>query len=186
VSGALLRVVVCGAGPAADVAELIRAAHRQSWTVEVAATISALDFVDITAIESLTGGPVRSSYESPASSRRVLAPLDAVIIAPATYNTVNKLAAGVADSYVLASVAELIGRGVPTVIVPFVNSALAARAPFHRSMVALRAEGVRVLFGPDDGWQAHPPGTGAEHRATFPWHRAFEVTEEMAKRSEHR
>jgi phosphopantothenoylcysteine synthetase/decarboxylase len=185
VSGGLLRVVVCGAGPAADVAELIRAAHRQSWTVEITATVSALDFFDITAIEELTGSPVRSSYESAASSRRVLAPLDAVIIAPATYNTVNKLASGVADSYVLASVAELIGRGVPTVIVPFVNAALAARAPFHRSISALRAEGLRVLFGPDDAWEAHPPGTGAERRAAFPWHRAFQIAEEMANRSEH-
>jgi phosphopantothenoylcysteine synthetase/decarboxylase len=184
VSGAL-RVVVCGAGPAAEVVELIRAAHRQSWTVEIAATVSGRDFVDVATIEDLTGSPVRSYYDVPASGGRVLAPLDAVIVAPATYNTVNKLASGVADSYVLASVAELIGRGVPTVVVPFVNAALAARAPFHRSITALRGEGVRVLFGPDEGWEAHPPSTGAEHRAMFPWHRAFQVAKEMAERDEH-
>ena len=109
-----------------------------------------------------------------------------MIIAPATYNTVNKLALGIADNYALTSVAELIGRGVPTVVVPFVNAALAARTPFQRSMSALREEGVRILSGPDDEWEPHPPGTGADRRALFPWRAAFEIAEDMAGPGVHR
>ena len=64
--------------------------------------------------------------------------------------------------------AEAIGRRVPVVILPFVNSALADRAPFRRAVDSLRAEGVRVLFGPGE-WVPHSPGTGGERIATFPW-----------------
>ena len=74
-------------------------------------------------------------------------PVDALIIAPATYNTINKLALGIADTYVLTTAAETIGRGVPTVIVPFVNTAFAARKPFLASVESLRQEGVAVILG---------------------------------------
>ena len=177
-----MRIVVCAAGPTGDVGTLIEAVHEQSWTATVIATSSARGFLDIPSVEKLPGAPVRSSYELPERGQRVLPPVDALVIAPATYNTVNKLALGIADTYVLSSVAELIGRGVPTVVVPFVNAALASRAPFAQAVTGLRAEGVRVVLGPDDGWEPHPPGTGAEKRAMFPWRRAFRLVEEMAIR----
>lgn len=175
-----LRIVVCGAGPAADVIRLVETAQEQSWTTTVVATASALDFIDTSAITELTGSPVRSTYQTPTvGGRRTLPPVDAVVIAPATYNTVNKLASGIADTYPLTSTAELIGRGIPTVVVPFVNAALAARAPFQRSITDLRAEGVRVISGPDDDWTPHAPGTGADQRVAFPWRQAFQLAVQM-------
>lgn len=177
-----LRIVVCAAGPAGDVARLIEEAHERSWAADVIATSSARDFIDIPAIERLTSNLVRSTYQVTENGHRVLPAVDALIVAPATYNTVNKLALGVADTYVLSSAAELIGRNVPTVVVPFVNAALGSRAPFSRAVAALRAEGVRVLSGPEDEWQPHAPGTGAEQQARFPWHAAFQVAAEMAER----
>lgn len=175
-----LRIVVCGAGPAADVLRLVETAQERSWTTTVVATASALDFIDAPAVTELTGSPVSSTYKTPdVGGRRTLPPVDALIIAPATYNTVNKLASGVADTYPLTSTAELIGRGVPTVVVPFVNAALANRAPFQRSIADLRGEGVRVISGPDDDWAPHPPGTGADRRAVFPWRMAFQLAAQM-------
>jgi len=98
-SGSHLQIIVCGAGPAADVNRLIEIAHGRSWTVAVTATTGALPFVDIPMIEEVTGIPVRTSHQAQPSGRRVLPQVDAVIIAPATYNTINKLALGVADTY---------------------------------------------------------------------------------------
>jgi phosphopantothenoylcysteine synthetase/decarboxylase len=175
-----LRIVVCGAGPAADILRLVETAQEQSWTTTVVATASALDFIDTAAIAELTGNPVRSTYQTPdLSGRRTLPPVDAVVIAPATYNTVNKLASGVADTYPLTSTAELIGRGIPTVVVPFVNAALASRTPFQRSIADLRAEGIRVISGPDEDWTPHPPGTGADQRVAFPWRQAFQLAVQL-------
>jgi phosphopantothenoylcysteine synthetase/decarboxylase len=73
-----------------------------------------------------------------------LPPADAVIVAPATYNTINKWAAGIADTYVLTQLAELTGLGLPIAVLPFVNTALAANRVFHWSVAELRAAGVTV------------------------------------------
>jgi len=184
-SGGHLQIIVCGAGPATDVDRLIEAAQERSWTAAITATAGALPFVDVPMIEELTGNPVRTSYQTQPNNQRALPHVDAVIIAPATYNTINKLALGVADTYPLTSAAELMGRGIPTVIIPFVNAALAARAPFQRAIVDLRAEGVRVLSGPDDNWEPHPPGTGPGIQALFPWQQAFQIAEQAADRRMH-
>ncbi len=85
---------------------------------------------------------------------------DAIIVAPASYNTINKWAGGISDTYALGILAETTGLGVPTVVLPFVNSALAGRAPFRRNVESLRAEGVRILLGGPGGVQPHQPHIG--------------------------
>lgn len=179
-SGSHLQIVVCGAGPAFDVTHLVRAAQEQSWTVAVTATPSAMNFIDPQPLESLTGHSVLSTYRSTTGTRRSLPAADALVIAPATYNSINKIALGLSDNYAMTSVAELIGRQVPTVIVPFVNAALAARAPFRHALASLRDEGVRVLLGPDDRWEPHPPGSGNERQKAFPWTVAFDTAAQLS------
>jgi flavoprotein len=39
---------------------------------------------------------------------------DAVIVAPATFNTVNKWATGIADTFVVGLLCELMGFGIPS------------------------------------------------------------------------
>jgi Flavoprotein len=171
----VLSIVVCGAGPATHVDRLVELAHARGWSVGVIATPAALPFLDAPAVEALTGNPVRSEYRSPGEARtRSLPDADSYVVAPATYNTVCKLALGVSDTYALGVLAEAIGRGVPVVILPFVNEALAVRRPFVAAVDSLRNEGVRVLLGPA-GWTPHPPGTGGERLESFPWDAALDV-----------
>jgi hypothetical protein len=85
--GRVLTVIVCGAGPGSEVGQLIRLAQEDGWTVQVVATPAALDFLDVPAIEALTGSPVRSQYRKPGEPRS--RPADATIVAPATYNTIT-------------------------------------------------------------------------------------------------
>ncbi|GAB2934440.1 flavoprotein [Micromonospora polyrhachis] len=179
-TGGHLQIVVCGAGCAADVARLVDTAQKQTWTAAVTATPNAMDFMDVPVIEKLAGVPVRSHYRASPGARRSLPAADALVVAPATYNSINKIALGLADNYAMTSVAELIGRQLPTVIVPFVNAALAARLPFRRAVASLRDEGVRVLLGPEDGWEPHPPGSGDDRRRVFPWAAAFETAARLA------
>ena len=179
-----LLVVPCGAGPASDVGTLITIAHRAGWSAAVTATPSALPFLDTAAIETMTGTPPRTGFEAPSDrdETRTVRKADAVIIAPATYNSVNKIAAGIADTYALTVVAELVGLAVPTVIVPFVNAALATRNPYQNALRALQAEGIRIL-GPDDRWEPHEPGTGGHRQQQFPWQQAFELAAALADRA---
>ncbi|MFB8765975.1 flavoprotein [Nocardiopsis alba] len=161
-----LYVVVCAAGPASDVGTLVDLAQEQGWTVQVMATPSAVSFIDVEALEKQTGRPVRSQHRAPGDPRSPKA--DAIIIAPATFNTINKLANGIADNYVLDVVNEAIGLGVPTVILPFVNSAYASRTPFHMSVEKLRSEQITVLLGPDT-FEPHEVGDGSNKTKVFPW-----------------
>ena len=65
-------------------------------------------------LEAATGSKIRSEYRrGDQSGRRDLPKSLAVLVAPATFNTVCKLAAGINDTYALGIVAEAIGRGLP-------------------------------------------------------------------------
>ncbi|GIE80929.1 flavoprotein [Actinoplanes philippinensis] len=168
----VLYIIVCAAGPAGEVGTLVKLAQDDGWTVQLIATPPALDFIDIPALEQQTGRPVRSQYRKPGEPRSPRA--DAIIVAPATYNTINKFAQGTSDTYALGLLAEAPGLGIPVVILPFVNSALASRAPFRRSIQQLREEtGIRVLYGPEE-FEPHEPGTGGNASATYPWQLALQ------------
>ncbi|WP_308250043.1 flavoprotein [Sphaerisporangium fuscum] len=162
----VLYVIVCAAGIAPDVGKLVTLAQDAGWAVQIVATPPALDFVDVPALEKQTGRPVRSRYRKPYEPKPPRP--DAIIVAPATYNTVNKFALGIADTYALGLLAEAPGLGIPVVVLPCVNSALAAREPFRSSVERLRAEGVRVILGPGE-FEPHAPEAGA---GAYPWHLA--------------
>jgi phosphopantothenoylcysteine synthetase/decarboxylase len=172
----VLSVIVCGAGPATAIGTLVQLARERGWTVQVIATPTALGFFDPAAIEKATGNPVRSQYSAPGSPRSQIP--DAIIVAPATYNTINKWALGVSDTYALGVLAETTGLDVPIVVLPFVNSALASRPPFRRSVESLRGEGVRILLGPG-GFEPHPPRTGGDRIASYPWYLALDEAEHL-------
>ena len=176
-SGAhVLTIVACGAGPVAELGTCVKLAQDRGWTVQVTATPAALDFFDAAAIADQAGSPVRSQYAKPGAPRSLIA--DAILVAPATYNTINKWAQGISDNYALGILAEATGLGVPTVVLPFVNTALASRAPFRRSVDSLRAEGVKILLGPG-GIQPHPPRTGEGLIGSYPWHLGLDEAERM-------
>jgi 3-polyprenyl-4-hydroxybenzoate decarboxylase len=108
--------IACAAGPAADVGVLVGQAQQRGWSVQAIATPAALAFVDTGALERQTGRPLRSTHRPPGSPRSPKA--DAIIIAPASFNTINKLAQGIADCYALDVANEAVGLGV------FVDEAL--------------------------------------------------------------
>jgi phosphopantothenoylcysteine synthetase/decarboxylase len=168
----LLYVVVCGAGPAAHVDRLIALAMTRSWQVQVVSTPSGMNFINVRDIEALAGTKVRSEYRRPGEQRS--SPADAVIVAPATFNTVNKLAAGISDTYALGLLNEAVGADLPVVVLPFVNTALAGRLIFQRSVESLREEGVVVMNDSREGNAPHEPGTGDTCVGSFPWQAALD------------
>ena len=173
----VLSIIVCAAGPATAIGSLITLAQERGWTVRVIATPAALDFFDEAAVEQQTGSPVKSQYSKPGAPRSSIP--DAIVVAPATYNTINKWAQGISDTYALGVLAETTGLDTPIVVLPFVNSALAGRAPFRRSVESLRGEGVRILLGPGE-FEPHPPRTGGSLVSTYPWHLALDEAEHLA------
>lgn len=64
-------------------------------------------------------------------------------------------------------------------VLPFINSALAWRAPLRAAVKVLREEGVRVLLGPG-GFEPHSPGQGGDRTSWFPWEQALAEATAMA------
>jgi phosphopantothenoylcysteine synthetase/decarboxylase len=175
-SDRVLYLFVCGAGPASRITDVVTLAQNEGWSVYCLATPTAVEhFLDVPALETATGHQVRTTYRKPGDEPVPLA--DGVIVAPATYNTINKWASGIADTYALNQLAELTGLGVRIVVLPFVNQALAANRVFLRSVDELRQVGVRVLIGPGE-FEPHPPRTGGQVLDTYPWGLALKAVDE--------
>jgi hypothetical protein len=84
----VLYVIVCGAGTAREAGRLVAQARQRGWDVRLIATPAALDFLDASALEAQTGHAIRSDYRRMEDERgRSLPHADAIIVAPATYNT---------------------------------------------------------------------------------------------------
>ncbi|WP_329084269.1 MULTISPECIES: flavoprotein [unclassified Streptosporangium] len=143
----VLYVVACAAPAAADLQRLVRLAQGTGWRVHVVTTPMGARFVDAPELERLTGDLVRSAYRMPGEPKG-LPPADAVIVAPATFNTINKWANGIADTFAVGLLCEVMGFDVPILAVPLLKEALARHLAFGRSLDALREMGVRVLFDP--------------------------------------
>jgi len=163
----VLYVVACGGRPAGDLPAFVQAAQDAGWEVCVIATPEAVKFMDLARLADLTGHVVRHDYKQP-EEPDVLPPADAMVVAPATFNTINKWAAGISDTLALGLLNEAIGLGLPVVAVPFPNVALARHPAFRRSMSDLRSYGVRLLFDPEI-YPLPTPNLGPASRDLFPW-----------------
>jgi phosphopantothenoylcysteine synthetase/decarboxylase len=172
----VLYAVACGGRPAGDLPAFVQEAQASGWEVCVIATPSALKFMDLDRLARLTGHVVRYDYKQP-EEPDVLPPADAMVVAPATFNTINKWAAGISDTLALGLLNEAVGLGLPVVAVPFPNIALAQHPAFRRSMAELEALGVRLVFDPDT-YPLPTPNLGPASRDLFPWQA---LREELAK-----
>ena len=169
----VLYILVCGSPMARDVGVLVDLAQQDGWEVCVITTPDGRRFVDVNALQAQTGHPVRSYYKSPGDSD-VLPAADAMIVAPATVNTVNKWACGITDTLVLGLLVEGYGYGVPTAVVPYTNKIMALHPALHESLARLRDWGVHVLYG-DEVCRLGAPGQTDRYRGQFPWRRALQA-----------
>ncbi|MFJ3488086.1 bifunctional phosphopantothenoylcysteine decarboxylase/phosphopantothenate synthase [Leifsonia aquatica] len=129
---------------------VIRALVLDGHSVHVVATEAALRFVGRPTLEAISRNPVATDlYEGVAEVRHVALgqSADLIVIAPATANTIAKLAAGIADDLlgntVLASTA-------PLVIAPAMHTEMWRNAATVANIATLRGRGVHIV-GPASG-----------------------------------
>ncbi|WP_422769999.1 flavoprotein [Plantactinospora sp. WMMC1484] len=163
----VLYIIACGGRPAGDLAPFVSERLAEGWDVCVVATPSALKFVNTLALSELTGRVVRSNYKQP-DDPDVLPPPDAIVVAPATFNTINKWAHGTSDTLALGLLNEAIGLELPVVAVPTPSSALAKHPAFEESVTRLRSWGVQILFDPEL-YPLPSPNVGPSAADLFPW-----------------
>lgn len=81
------------------------------------------------------------------------------LVAPCSFNTLNKLAQGIADNLPLSMAAEAIGRGTPVIVAVSVNTPLWDHPQARRSVETLRSWGVTVIepVADDNGYLTMAP-----------------------------
>jgi phosphopantothenoylcysteine synthetase/decarboxylase len=77
-------------------------------------------------------------------------PRGVVLFAPCSFNSLNKLAHGIADNLALSVTAEAIGRGTPVIVGPSLNQPLLDHPVARASMATLAAWGVAIVPPADE------------------------------------
>jgi len=112
-------------------------------TPNASRVIAPRDLADIEAIQ------VVESYFDLAIRPRP--PRGVVLFAPCSFNSLNKLAHGIADNLALSVVAEAIGRGTPVIVGPSLNAPLLAHPEAQASLKKLASWGVTIVPPVDEG-----------------------------------
>jgi phosphopantothenoylcysteine decarboxylase / phosphopantothenate---cysteine ligase len=155
---------VSGGIAAYKAVELVRLATAAGHSVRVVQTPASLQFVGRATFEGVTGAPVlvdefepdpaRGAFpgdpaldHNPISHLELVARCDVFVVAPASANTVAKLAHGLADN--LLTSAALANTG-PLVLAPAMNTQMYEHPATQANLELLRSRGVRIV----------EPGTG--------------------------
>lgn len=146
---------VTGGIAAYKAAELARAFVKAGCEVQVVMTEAALRFVGAQTFQALTGRPVRHSlWDEQAEAAMGHIELarwpDAIVIAPASANTLAKLAHGQADDLLTTLV---LASDKPLFVAPAMNRLMWANAATQSNVRLLRDRGA-VVIGPGSGAQA--------------------------------
>ena len=165
----VIGVVGCSAGGLEGLcSELVEPLIQGSFAVAVTLTPTAAYWLgelgELEHLERVTGLPVRSQPRLP-NEQSPHPTVDAFVVAPATANSVAKLALGVSDNQALTQLNEAIGI-VPIVLFPRVNAAHARHPAWDGHVKALRRAGVHLVYG-DDVWPLHEPRSAPGR--TLPW-----------------
>jgi phosphopantothenoylcysteine synthetase/decarboxylase len=146
---ALGYLIVTGTTTAPQAAELVRGLLEIVPRVLTLMTPNAARVIAARDLSAVEGNRLIESYFDEAILPRP--PAGLVVVAPCSFNSLNKLAAGIADNLALSVVAEAIGRRTPVVVAPSFNAALLGHPRALASMTTLRAWGISVIDPEDDG-----------------------------------
>jgi phosphopantothenoylcysteine decarboxylase/phosphopantothenate--cysteine ligase len=151
-------VGVTGGIAAYKAAELVRALQRQALEVHVVMTEAACRFVQPLTFAALSGhkvitglwdeaGTAEGAYDSSIEHIGEAQATDALIVAPATANTLAKFAHGIADDFLTTL---YLATAAPVLVAPAMNVNMWEHPATQANLEILRERGVRVV----------EPGTG--------------------------
>ena len=154
-AGRRILLFVCGGIAAYKAAELVRRLRDADAEVQVAVTANALRFIGAASLQAVSGRAVRDALWDPAAEAAMghieLARwAGQVLVAPATANTIAKLAYGLADDLVSTL---CLATTAPLAIAPAMNHRMWLHPATRANLHALLERGVHVI-GPEDGAQA--------------------------------
>lgn len=153
-NGKKVLIGITGGIAAYKICELIRMYKRQNAIVQVVCTPNALNFVTKLTLQNLSQNNVATDeFEIPDFKPEHIAyanDYDIFIIAPASANTISKLAAGICDN-LLTSIACAFQK--PIIIAPAMNTGMYENKIIQKNLKILEDIGYQILE-PEDGFLA--------------------------------
>src|SRR5690242_18959462 len=143
-------LVLSGTTTAARCPELLRALVALGCSVVMAIpTPSAARVIASCGLADVEGAQVVQFYFDLAIRPRP--PRGIVLFAPCSFNSLNRLAHGIADSLALSVVAEAIGRRTPVIVGPSLNQPLLDHPQAQASLRTLPMWNVTIVPPVDEG-----------------------------------
>ena len=143
-------LVLSGTTTAARCPELLRELIGLGFATVIALpTPNASRVIAPRELADIAGAQVVESYFD--LGIRPRPPRGVVLFAPCSFNSLNKLAHGIADNLAMSVVAEAIGRGTPVIVGPSLNAPLLAHPVAQASLKTLTSWGVAIVPPVDEG-----------------------------------
>ena len=143
-------LVLSGTTTAARCPEILRGLVGLGFATVIALpTPNASRVIALRELADIAGVQVVESYFDLAI--RPQPPRGVVLFAPCSFNSLNKLAHGIADNLALSVVAEAIGRKTPVIVAPSLNAPLLAHPQAQASLRVLPHWGVTIVPPVDEG-----------------------------------
>jgi phosphopantothenoylcysteine decarboxylase/phosphopantothenate--cysteine ligase len=150
--GKRIVVGISGSIAAVEVPRIIRELLRHGADVQAVMTAEATRIITPEAIEFATGHPPILQLTGNVEHVTFLGPgegrSDLLLIAPATANTVSKIAHGIDDTAVTSFASIALGGGVPVLIAPAMHAHMGLNPAVRENLERLAAWGVGVIRGP--------------------------------------
>ena len=170
---------VSGSIAAIEVPRLARELIRHGAQVEVVMTPDARNLLSPEAVRFATGKPPVTELTGDVEHIRLFGPgpgrADLLLLAPATANTLSKVALGIDDTPVTTCASVALGARVPVLVAPAMHSDM-LRNPFVlQNLERLKAEGVTFIPPVEEEGESKLPGpevlsAHVLHRlGTLPW-----------------
>ena len=147
-SGKTIVVGVTGSIAAVRVVDLIRDLIRRGAEVHCVASAASQQILHPYALEYATTHPVITEITGQVEHVQfcgVCGLADLLLIAPATANTIGKMACGIDDTPVTTFATTALGSGKPVAVVPAMHEAMYRHPAVLRNLDALRAMGVTLI-----------------------------------------
>jgi len=143
-------LMLSGTTTAARCPELLRGLVGLGFATVIAIpTPNAARVIAARELADVEGAQVVESYFDLAIRPRP--PYGVVMFAPCSFNSLNKLAHGIADNLALSVTAEAIGRGTPVIVGPSLNAPLMNHPEAQASLKRLPSWGVTIVPPVDEG-----------------------------------
>ncbi|MFE7203873.1 flavoprotein [Pseudonocardia alni] len=159
-----LGFVVCGAPLAARAPDVVRALTDQGWELSIGVSKAGAEWIDPDKLSSVAEHEIATRRRHATEQRRTPRP-DRIVAFPLTFNTANKIAAGIMDNHVTGTLCDALATNAPVLVTLMVSDRLWGHPAWAGTLDLLTAAGVRFLdprVGHVTRPEPVPSGTGGE------------------------